>query len=49
MKNDDSLSKEQLRQLLLHVLTSVADDLRLPKLAPKEDLNRKAGEDDLIN
>jgi hypothetical protein len=48
-KNNNTLSREQLRQLLLDVLNSVADDLRLPKLAPKEDLDRKAGEDDLIN
>jgi hypothetical protein len=41
VKNDDSLSKEQLRQLLLHVLNSVADDLRLPKLAQKEHADRK--------
>jgi hypothetical protein len=46
-KNDDTLSREQLRQLLLDVLNSVADDLRLPKLAPKEG-DRKAGEDELI-
>ena len=48
-KNDNTLSREQLRQLLLDVLNRVAEDLKLPKLAPKEDLDRKAGEDELID
>jgi hypothetical protein len=49
VKNDDTLSREQLRQLLLDVLNSVADGLRLPKLVPKKHGDRKAEEDEPIN
>jgi len=49
VKNDDTLSRKQLRQLLLDVLNSVADGLRLPKLVPKEHGDRKAEEDEPIN
>jgi hypothetical protein len=49
VKNDDTLSRAQLRQLLLDVLNSVADDLRLPKLPPKEHADPKAEEDEPIN
>jgi hypothetical protein len=48
-KNDNALSREQLRQLLLDVLNSVADDLRLPKLAPKQDPDPESGENEPIN
>ena len=49
VKNDDTLSREQLRQLLLDVVNSVADGLRLPKLVPKEHGDRKAEEGEPIN
>jgi len=49
VKNDDTLSRKQLRQLLLDVLNSVADGLRLPKLVPKEHGDRKAEEGEPIN
>jgi hypothetical protein len=42
----NALFREQLRQLLLDVLNSVADDLRLPKLVPQEQADRKPEEDE---
>jgi len=48
-KNNNTLFREQLRQLLLDVLNSVADDLRLPKLVPKEQADRKPEEDEPLN
>ena len=50
MKDTDSLSKEQLRQLLLRVLDGLADELGLPKqAAPNEGPDHEAGEDEPIN
>jgi hypothetical protein len=50
VKDTDSLSKEQLRQLLLRVLDGLADELGLPKqAAPNQGSDREAAEDEPLN